>query len=367
MVLDEKVKYATALLLVICLLSGSGCWGRREMEGQAYILVLGIDLIEQNKVKIYAQVGLPSAEPGGQGDGPKFQTIVSQGIDVSDALSSMYLENTKRPDLTHLQAIIFSEKLAREGLWLVLDVLRRDVSVRSNVPVAVTAEDLEKLLSVEHPLSAQPSLAIANHFDVAVQRSAMVDIELMDLVAQLLEPDREAVLPVIEVSEDRFTLGKTAFFQGDELKKIIDREQTLGLLLWRNRVRNGVISVPQVGRERVVSFRILNSKTEVETRWVGERLHVRAYVDMLVDVIEIHGQVQVDLEDLAADYIVRRMWKVLESAQEEGADFLNIAARFRRSDPRLWKELQPRWAEVLEEADFDLRCRVHIRGQGQVR
>lgn len=363
----KKLKHVLALLLICCTLLGSGCWGRREMETQAYILVLGVDLLAPNKVRLYAQVGLPRAEPGGQGEGPMFQTITAEGIDMSDALDNMFLENTKRPDLTHLQAIVFSERLAKEGLWHVLDILRRDVNVRSNVRVAVTAEDLEKLLSVEHPLSAQPSLAIANHFEIAAQRSAMVQVELMDMVAQLLEPDREAVLPVIEVKEDKFTLGKTAVFQGDELKKIIDKEQTLGLLLWRNRVRNGVISVPQVGRERVVSFRILNSKTEVETRWVGERLHVRAYVDMLVDVIEIHGQVQVDLEDLAADYIVRRMWKVLESAQEEGADFLNIAARFRRSDPRLWKELQPRWAEVLEEADFDLRCRVHIRGQGQVR
>ena len=80
--------------------------------------------------------------------------------------------------------------------------------------VAVTAEDLGKLLSVEHPLSAQPSLAIANHFEIAAQRSAMVQVELMDMVAQLLEPDREAVLPVIEVKEDKFTLGKTAVFKG---------------------------------------------------------------------------------------------------------------------------------------------------------
>lgn len=363
----KKLKHVLALLLICCTLLGSGCWGRREMETQAYILVLGVDLLAPNKVKIYAQVGLPSAEPGGQGEGPMFQTITAEGIDMSDALDNMFLENTKRPDLTHLQAIIFSERLAKEGLWHVLDNLRRDVNVRSNVRVAVTAEDLEKLLSVEHPLSAQPSLAIANHFEIAAQRSAMVQVELMDMVAQLLEPDREAVLPVIEVKEDKFTLGKTAVFQGDELKKIIDKEQTLGLLLWRNRVRNGVISTPQLGKEKVVSYRILTSKTDVTTRWQGEKLHVQVYVDMMVDVAEIHGQVQVDLEELAANYIAHRLNKVLATAKEEKVDFLNIAVHFRRADPRRWKELQDQWAEVLAEANYDLRCRVHIRGQGQIR
>ena len=48
-------------------------------------------------------------------EGPMFQTITAEGIDMSDALDNMFLENTKRPDLTHLQAIIFSERLAKEG------------------------------------------------------------------------------------------------------------------------------------------------------------------------------------------------------------------------------------------------------------
>lgn len=336
------------------------------MESQAYILVLGVDLVASNRIQLVAQIGLPSAESQA-GEEASFQTIISEGIDMSDALDNMYLENSKRPNLSHLQVIVFSEELVRSGLWHALDFLRRDVNVRSNVRVAVSAEDLNDLLAVEDLLNVQPSLAITNHFDINIQRSAVVAVELLDLVVMLLEPDREVVLPVIEVHNGRFTLGKTAIFKDGRMVRIVDKGYSFGLLLWYSHVRDGTISVPQQGQEEVVSYRILSNKTKVTPRWDGEKLHVQVYANTQVDVVEIHGQVQTDLEDLASSAIIRDMRNVLELAQQEGSDFLNIAVHFRRADPSTWQELQSQWAEILAGAEYDISGRVHIRGQGQIR
>lgn len=365
-VLVRPVRLATCLILIISLLLSSGCWSRREMENLAYILVLGIDLTPEGNVKLFAQVGLPSTDPGG-GEEPLFETITAEGRNINDALDRMFLESTKRPFLSHLRLVIFSENLAREGLWHVLDFLRRDISVRANIRTAVTTQDLEELLSVEEPLSSQPSLSLANQFNVNIQRSAVVDIELMDLVAQVLEPDREAAMPVIQAGEDIFILGKTAVFKGDQLLTILEREETFGLSFWRDEVNGGVFTVAQHGKEDVVSFRITSSSSKLTTKWDGKTLHVRIDTDTVVDVSELHGDIQVDLENLASRHVFQRMEDVLNVARREESDFLGIAVSFRRKNPQVWKELQQRWEEVLRSAKYDINTRVHIRGQGQIR
>lgn len=365
-VVIKKTKIAIALVLIICLFTVSGCWSRRELEALAYVLILGVDLTPEGKVKLIAQVGLPLNEPGA-GDTSRFRTIIAEGVDMSNALDNMFLESTKSPDLTHVRLIVFSEEVARKGLWSLLDVLRRDVIMRSNIRVAISATDLVELLAVDEPLSIQPSLAIEIHFSSNIQRSATVEAELMDLVTEFLEHDRELVLPVIEIDAERFSLGQTAVFQRDKMLKILDRQQTFGILLWRNQVRGGIISIPQLGEDKVVSFRIIGNKTKVLPHWDGEKLHVSVYTDTVVDINEIHGGIQVDLEELVNTYIIQRMGNVLAVACEERSDFLNIGVHFRRSDPKSWKKLHSHWADILQEAEYSIQGRVQIRGQGQIR
>jgi len=336
------------------------------METFAYILILGIDTTPEGNIKLFAQVGLPSLDPTG-GEGPVFQTIKAEGHDITEALDNMYLHSTKRPNLNHLRLIIFTEKHAREGIYGVLDFLRRDTSVRLNIKVAVTTDDLEELLAVEEPLSTQPALAIISQFDFNAERSSVVRIELMDLVSNLVEPDREVVMPIIEAGEDRFTLGKTAVFRGDKLVTFLDKRQTFGLLLWQDQVRSGVTTVSKPGGDNVVSYNIISSKTEIKTQWNDNKLHVQVVVNTVLDLNEIRGQDQDDLENLANTYLINQMKDSLDIAKENGIDFLGLAVRFRRADPKAWSSVQSKWNEILRDAEYDLRGLVKIRGQGQIR
>lgn len=337
------------------------------METLAYILVLGIDLTPDGNVKLIAQAGLPSVEPGGGGEGPKINTLTAQGRDMTEAVDNLIIQSSKRPELNHLRLVVLSEKLARAGLGSVIDYLRRNVNIRLNIGVAVSNADLEKLLSVETPLSSQPAMAIDNQYEMNLRRSAVVRSDLKTLVSQILEPDREAILPILELSEDIFTMGKTAVFKNYIMVDTLDRHETFGLLVWQNQVNLGVFTTPQVKKEKIISYRIISSKTAVKTRWDGKKLHVQAFVDADVDIREIHGEIQVDLEKLASSYFIQRMQDSLAVAKARETDFLGLAIRLRRQDPEVWSTVQAKWGDVLKEAEYDLRCKVNIRGQGRIR
>lgn len=334
------------------------------MESLAYILVMGIERTEVGNVRLTAQVGLPSQETGGEG--PIVNLLVAEGRDLSEAVDNMYLQSTKRPNLNHLRLIVISEEMAEEGIWPTMDFFRRDIRIRLNTKVAVSPDDMDELLEVEEPLSSQPALAIIDQFNINAERSRLVRTELMDLVSDFLEPDREAALPLIEVGEDRFRLGRTAVFKGDRQVATADKDETLGLLLWQNRVRSGVITMPQIGESQIVSFRIHSSRTEVRVSWENDRLHVQVNVTTTLDVNELYGVNVADLESTANHYIINRMNDVLKIAQREGTDFIGLSARFRRENPQVWASQQDNWDEVLANAQVDLRSRTKIRRQGQI-
>ncbi|HCX77816.1 MAG TPA: hypothetical protein DG577_00225, partial [Firmicutes bacterium] len=132
--MKKRIDILISILIVALLISG--CWSRREMESLVYILVLGIDQGENGNFKIYAQVGKPNQSTGGGGEQPVFQTLTAEGRDMSEAVADLFLKSSKTPDLSHLQLLIFSNKLAANGIQQVLDFLRRDFSIRENIRVA---------------------------------------------------------------------------------------------------------------------------------------------------------------------------------------------------------------------------------------
>lgn len=351
------------LVLVFCLFLGSGCWSRRELEGLAYILVMGIDKTETGRIKLVAQVGLPAQS---EGEGPTIHVLTAEGRDITEAIDVLFGQTTKRPFLSHIRLIIISENLAKDGITQVIDYIRRDIRLRLNVKVAVTSDELEDLLKIETRLSSQPALALIDLFNFNAERSRVARVEAMDLVAMHLEPDLQVYLPKVTKGEDTYKLGETVFFSGDRMVGELDRNLTPGLLFLQNRVRGGVFTVP-CGRSGNATTQVLSSRTRVQTFWEDERLRVIVDVAITGKLIELActQDEEAALEDALAHYIINRMDDVIKLAQERRSDYIGFSFRFRRDHPHIWQQVHGRWADVLEDADFDLRCRVTLRRQGQ--
>lgn len=336
------------------------------MESQAYILILGVDVGSGGGFEIFAQIGQP-AQSRGEEEKSSFKTLTAKGRNISEAVARLSREMAKKPDLSHLQLLLFSEAIAVRGVRDVLDFLRRDFSIRENIKVGVAADDIEGLLNIEGDLGSQPSLAIINQFLINSQSSSIVQAELKDFLGQLLEPDRQAILPMIESGEDKFTLGKTAVFDGYNLVETLSENETFGLLLWRDLVDKGAITVPLSAPDSVASFRIVGSRTKIIADWREDLLAVRVDITATLDAQEMVGVTESELKHRVQSYFVARLEDTLAVAQKKGVDFLGLAAIFRRRDQKRWQEVKDVWGQVINRAEFDLRCRVLIRGQGPVR
>ena len=78
-----KIKYLSLLcIIIICLVSLTGCYDAQGIENLAYVVALGIDKGENNKIKLSLQIALPSDNSSG-GDSSQSKQSTVTTVDLS--------------------------------------------------------------------------------------------------------------------------------------------------------------------------------------------------------------------------------------------------------------------------------------------
>ncbi len=145
-----KIRYFLTLLPAILGLFLSGCGDKMEMDRQAHVVVLGVDLVEEHQLEITFQIANPqvgSSERGKAENEPP-STIVT--LRAPDVIVARELANSSIPrKLTfgHLHAIIISEKLARSSAFHhVLSASTGDPELRREVNIYITKEKASEFI-----------------------------------------------------------------------------------------------------------------------------------------------------------------------------------------------------------------------------
>ncbi|MDU4960824.1 MAG: Ger(x)C family spore germination protein [Sporomusaceae bacterium] len=147
-----------ALCLSILLLC-SGCYGAKETDAVAYILVIGIDKTDNPDLeRVTYQIAVPRAlETNGEslpesgGEEPWILTSLSI---PSPAEARALLSSTmsRSPEVNHITAYIFSEELARQGLGKSISFLMRSRDYRETIYFIVVQGSAEEYIKKNKPV-----------------------------------------------------------------------------------------------------------------------------------------------------------------------------------------------------------------------
>ena len=126
--------------LIICFLFfSSGCWDKKEIEEQAFVIGLALDKgnKQDNNIIVTFQIALPQAFVAeAQSDEP-FWNISMEAANITEAEYQLAKEMNQIPNLEHCQVILIGEELAREGLNEYLDFLIRTHEVRRMINIGI--------------------------------------------------------------------------------------------------------------------------------------------------------------------------------------------------------------------------------------
>lgn len=116
----SRLKKLLLLALLACLcLVGNGCWSSDEPDNFAYVLAIGVDKGEENRIKMTYLIANSKEMGAGKEGGDAAQKSLITSIETPSLFVTLNTVNTyigRKLTLMHAKIIIFSEETARSGL-----------------------------------------------------------------------------------------------------------------------------------------------------------------------------------------------------------------------------------------------------------
>ncbi len=142
-----------------------------NIDNLAYVVALGIDVSENNNLKLTFQLSTSqdSGSEGGsssQSDTSTLTTIEAASIDSGINLLNSYL--SKKVNMSHCKVLVFSEELASRGISREVFTLMNDIEVRPTSNVIICRCNAEYFLKSSKPVLEKLS---ARYYEIAPSSS----------------------------------------------------------------------------------------------------------------------------------------------------------------------------------------------------
>jgi spore germination protein KC len=377
----------SAFLIVLSLLLLSGCWNRTEINDIAIVTAIGLDLLEDDKMRLSLQIAVPSqlGPATGATQGGKSTFIVSElGGTVSEAYRQLQEKLSRRIFFSHSRVLIIGEDLARSGVAHILDFYARYQEPRMHSSIIVTKGKAVDILK-EEPVLENVSAEEANEL---IKRKVGLMISIRDFLDMLLTEGAEPVAPQfvlepVEVESDSQTQEKQAIngaavFKGDKLVGWMDDIETRGILWLRNEMKGGVITV-NIGEERgggKISTNIIRNESdivpELKDGKITITINTRAEMNVMENASEVNLGDPKNIDKLEKEIekeIKDRMRMTLDKAQGElGSDIFGFGETLYKKYPKEWNNTyKEKWDDEFSELEVIVKPKVFVRRVGLIR
>lgn len=378
------MKKAILLLMVIVqVITFTGCWNRREVNDLVVALALGIDLTEDEELQVTVQAVVPR-KLGLEGtEGNATVTYTEVGPTFFEALRKLSTATSQKVYIGHIQLIVFSESVAEHGIQKLIDFMERDHEFRRQANIVVTKDmSAKELLEIESIYETLPAVHIVNTLENNDAVGFSRDMVLLDLLEEYNTPGKHLVVGIITkrgpedpkyVKELR-TQG-TAVFSGEHLVGFLTPYQTRGYLWVIGGLQSLILVVPHYeDPQNLVSLETIRtqSKMDVEVR--------NGQIILKVSIKEegnIGGQQGIFDKTEAMDIkfleqekerlITKEVTEIFQIAQDQfGVDFFGFGQLVYKKYPKLWEEIKEDWDDIFANSPFEIEVEAKIRGTGQI-
>lgn len=278
----------TVLLLLFTMLLLTGCWDYKDIESRGFVLGIAIDKYpptpqesekgspdstppeeEEKLEKMELHTGEPayamtiqlpvikgsqatnkaSGGGGGSSEGAKTWEITQ----VGNSFMSMNREMLSRTGLTlyyeHLQVIIISEEVARNGLENIMDFFIRDPEMRRRVKVFISQQEAKSILDVQPRIEDYSAIYLAKMPENSRKNSRMAHKTDLGEAINNIHRGHDFILPKVVATKDEIKTSGAAAFKEGKMVGWISELELEAIKFIRNLYLGGVVTVQIPGEK----------------------------------------------------------------------------------------------------------------------
>ena len=298
----KKMKY---IILIIILLTLSGCVNYEEINSMAIVSAVSIDKCKNNKSKYNIGVQIMNAKKKENESVSEITYYEACGNSVYEAIQKISLESPKRLYLGHNGVIVIGEELLKEQDPInYLDYFLRESEVEKDAIIAMskgdTASDVLKILT---PLETIPSKNLKSTLFNSTKTSGLTHIISLDeFISYLINDGEEAIIPSIKIvgktskgeendnlstsnPDTKLRLSNIGVLNNNKLVGYLDSDESSGYNIISNEAKNTYINF-KCDDKNYASAVILNSKTKETLTFKNNKPYVILSQKATVNIAE---------------------------------------------------------------------------------
>jgi spore germination protein KC len=358
------------ILFICCFLSA--CNGSEEVDELALITAIGVELAEENEIKLIVQYLKPVKD---QEPLPETKEVIGKTIYEASRKLNEFMD--RRPFLSHNFVILVSEEMAKTGLRKSLDFFRRDNEMRQDSLVIITKKPSEILNILQKQKQSGATLKYMARENS--KRNGMGEISTIHKVYQNLYLRKPYLTITHIVPDDKNTrIDGFSVFNDDKFVTNITGKEAKGWgILTHNKNLPVIISncpKPNQSNKKITYILSKNHNNIRVFLGKGNKLFVRASINLEAAIAE--NQCMLDLGD---PWIIRKLESDLERDVEKivsntvkfaqkkvGLDFFGFGNKLYTTNPNAWKIIERNYESSFNEANIKIQVNAKIVQTGSV-
>jgi spore germination protein KC len=367
-------RYLLIFFALASILLLSGCWNYREVNRLAIVGGVAIDKEESsNEYKLTIEIMQPEAGETGGGK-IKSEVFETKGATIFEAIRDFVLKIGRRPYWAHAKVLIINKAIAEEEISPVLDFFYRDSELRRDIFVLVSKEDTAgEILRTDPDLDDTRSFHIFSVIQGQKSTYKYPKTELWEVVENLSHKERALLIPAVQIGEGERKIAEvrgSAILKADKVICYIDDEDTRNVLWINGELNKGLFAVKNIEDGNDITFEVFGSKNKSAAAYDGETVKINTSIKAEVNIAELSGslnfrdkEIRQRLEDEGAEALKKSLKSTVSKLQHDfKSDVFKFYSAVEIEDPKLWKNLKPKWEEEFSSSSIELDVKLHIRG-----
>ena len=343
----------------------TGCGGYEELNNLSIVTAVAFDKTDDEYELSFLIANSPKAQTSAKEGEAKTTVYTGKGKTIAEASKDIEQIVPKQVYLGHINVVVISEDIAKDGFLKIADWLLRNPQTRKKFYLLQAKDEKAKnILKIVSPLESFPSQSIATLIESNSEtKSIATSITYSNFISQILEKGYDPVLPSITINgsvkegsneknlettepESYLMLGPLAIYKGDKLKGFSTEEESWAINVLKGdskeinynvKYQNENISIETSSLKSTI--KIIDEKNiEITISGVGDIYNINNKID-IQDYKEINK-----IEKAWSSSLKKDLTKVIKKVQSKWqADIFGFGNLIYKNDPKTWEKLEKNW------------------------
>lgn len=330
------------LVVISMVLLLSGCYDYRELNDMSIVTGIGIDYKDNKYI-----VSLEVTKSVKDGSSNETETVVYNGENkiLADAFLEAKNSSDKYVYMEHVNVLLISKELSKNGIGDVIDYIVRETSINSNYYIVIVDEP-ESVFEIKQENDSMSNV-ITNTINYYLDNTSFDDLDIMS--SYMINKKEDIAVPIISTEDKKVKFNSVAYFNGDKYVGEIDSKLYAMLRLNSNNVnfsKNG----------NTISL----YKTSVEYEVNKDKITIKVGGEGLVKEIES----KIDLENKDSyEYLSRTIGqdmkddinRFLEETLNNDSDLLGLQDKYYK-----------KYKKEMKDIKYDVEVNIKINKNGTI-